>query len=278
MGKSVRDYYENPESRYGYRLFLKNAQHFGYYPNFDDDISEFEAQNLLHDLLIEKLDLETGNLIVDAGCGRGVVSSYIVRKRDVNIIGVDIVPYIIDEADEHKDTLGLGSKLKYNEGDYEKFDLENSSVDRVYTVETLSHAQDLSKTLNEFHRILKHGGISVFIEYEVAPFSNFSEHELSMYKLVRDGSSMSSLDDFVEGNFLKLLELAGFEVLEDIDLTKNMHKSFRRLYKLALFPYQLIKLLGLRKKFINTTAGVEYYKLAEKNLFRYHLYKVQKSS
>ncbi len=276
MNKSVKDYYENIESRYGYKIVLRDAQHFGYYPNISDNISEFEAQNKLHELLIEKLDPKTGDYILDAGSGRGIVSSYIANKMDVRILGVDIVPYIVKKAQKRAKELNLTNKLEYLNTSYDNVSTVNESFDKVYSVETLSHAYDLKKTLKELNRVLKSNGVGVFIEYEIATPQCFTKYEYEMYKLVRDGSAMHSLDSFVEGNFKKLLQEEGFDVLEDMDITKNRSKSMKRLYDLAFIPYQIIKLLGLREHFINTTAGVEYYKLNEKNLFRYHLYKVKK--
>ncbi len=276
MKKDVKTYYEHFESKYGYKIFLKDAQHFGYYPNIDDNITEYEAQNKLHDLLIEKLELNPGNYLLDAGCGRGIVSSYIAKHNDVKILGVDIVPYIVEKAKKRSKLLNLDNKLTYINSSYSSLDIKNNTFDRIYSVETLSHATNLDKTLKEFNRVLKPNGIGVFIEYEIASFDQFNEYELKMYKLVRDGSAMNSLNNFVEGNFKKLLIKNGFEILEDLDITKNRSKSMKRLYNFAIIPYQLIKLLGLRKTFINTTAGVEFYILNEKNLFRYHLYKTRK--
>jgi len=275
--KDVKSYYEHFESKYGYKLFLRDAQHFGYYPNINDKISEFEAQDKLHDLLIDKLEIRPNSYILDAGSGRGVVSSYIAKKKEVKIVGVDLVPYIVKKAQERAVALKLENKLKYINTSYEKLSFENNTFDRIYSVETLSHATSLSNALNNFYKILKPNGIAVFIEYEIAPFDQFNPYELEMYKLVRDGSAMNSLDKFVEGNFIKMLQTNGFEVLEDLDITKNRSKSMRRLHNYAIIPYQIIKLLGLRKTFVNATAGVEYYKMNEKNLFRYHLYKVKKA-
>lgn len=277
MVKTVREYYENPESRYGYKLFLKDAQHFGYYPNINDEITEFEAQNKLHDLLIEKLNLEQGDQVLDAGCGRGVVATYIAQRHDVKITGIDLVPYIIRKAINRAKKLRLSEKLNFINGSYSELQFDNNHFDKIYTVETLSHADNLELSLKELYRVLKPGGTAVFIEYEIAHFNKFSKYELEMYKIVRDGSAMNSLDEFVEGNFIKLLTNTGFELKEDLDITKNRSKSMKRLYNLALIPYLFIRLFDLRNKFINATAGVEYYKMNEKDLFRYHVYVVKKN-
>lgn len=274
--QNVRSYYNNPETRYGFKLITKDAQHFGYYPNINDNITENQAQKELHKLLANHLELSRHKNIFDAGCGRGVVAADLASSYNISITGIDITPYIVEKAKERVRSGGLEEKVKILEGDYTQTQFPDDSFDAVYAVETLSHLPDLEKGLREFHRILKQGGLGVFIEYEIAPFNQFSQYEFEMYRLVRDGSAMNALDQFVEGNFVKMLGSAGFRVLEDINITKNRSKSMKRLHDIAYVPYQFIKLLGLRKFFINTTAGVEFYLLNEKNLFRYHLYKVLK--
>jgi len=275
--EKVKNYFQGFESRYGYKLILKDAQHFGYYPNRNDNISETEAQKELHNLLANNLELDKPKRVLDAGCGRGVVACDLAVRFGANIEGIDITPYIVKKAQKRVTNLGLEDKVNIQEGDYSRINFPDESFDAVYTVETLSHAGDLDLVLSEFYRILKPGGIGVFIEYEIAPFNQFNNYEIDTYSLVKGGSAMNSLDEFIEGNFIKKLESTRLTLISDKDITKNRSKSMKRLYSLALLPYQVIKLLGLRKQFINTTAGVEFYKLNEKNLFRYHTYKVVKN-
>lgn len=66
---AVRGYFERLGSRLGYDFLLGGAKHFGFYPKGKENISEREAQNLMHDLLAQKLDLKKNQLVLDAGCG-----------------------------------------------------------------------------------------------------------------------------------------------------------------------------------------------------------------
>lgn len=278
MTENVKKYYQTPESKYGFKFITMDAQHFGYYPNVNDDISEFAAQRELHKLLATYLESGRHKKVLDAGCGRAVVACDLAQNFDVEIVGVDVTPYIVEKAKERVRKLALEGKVRIEKADYSNTGFPDESFDAVYTVETLSHAVSLKKVLQEFHRILKPGGLGVFIEYEMTDFNKFNPYELEMYKLIKDGSAMNSLDEFMEGNFVKLLNDAGLSLVRDMDITKNRSKSMKRLYNIAYLPYLVIKAFNLRRFFINTTAGVEFYRLNEKNLFRYHIYKVNKAA
>ena len=83
---------------------------------------------------------------------------------------------------------------------------------------------------------------------------------------------MMGLKDFRHDQFTGVVKNAGFENVKEQNITENIRPSFYRLHKLSRLPYKFIKLLGLQKFFINTTAGYEYYKMADKGLFRYCIF------
>jgi len=56
-----------------------------------------------------------------------------------------------------------------------------------------------------------------------------------------------------------------FQNVKERDITENVLPSFYRLHKLSLWAYWFVKLFGLQKFLINTTAGYEYYKMPPKD-------------
>jgi len=95
---------------------------------------------------------------------------------------------------------------------------------------------------------------------------------MKMLNIVIEGSAMMGLKDFRHDQFTEIIKGVGFEGVEEQNITENIRPSFYRLHKLSRLPYKIIKLLGLQKFFINTTAGYEYYKMADKGLFRYCIF------
>jgi cyclopropane fatty-acyl-phospholipid synthase-like methyltransferase len=96
--RSIKEYYETTESRFCYRYLLNGSQHFGFYPDGDITIGESRAQRLHHDLLAALLDLPPGSVVLDAGCGQGVVSADMASRYGLRVVGIDIVPYLLKKA------------------------------------------------------------------------------------------------------------------------------------------------------------------------------------
>lgn len=270
--QKVVKYFTNPETKLGFDYVLWGSKHFGFYPTGKTNVTEKEAQIFLQNLVAKNLDLKENQLVLDAGCGQGVVSTYLAKKYGAKIFGITIVPFEVKRAQEQARALGVYDKTQYQIMDYSATDFPNNHFDAVYTTETLSHSPDISKTLQEFFRVLKPGGNIAFFEYTLAPDEKFSAWEMKMLNIVIEGSAMMGLKDFRHNQFTEVVKNAGFENVKEQNITENMRPSFYRLHKLSRLPYKFIKLFRLQKFFINTTAGYEYYKMADKGLFRYCIF------
>jgi len=77
-----RKVFTNPETKLGFNYVLWGSKHFGFYPTGKADITEKEAQILYQDLVAENLQLKEEQIVLDAGCGQGIVSTYLAKKLD----------------------------------------------------------------------------------------------------------------------------------------------------------------------------------------------------
>ena len=267
--QKVVAYYTRRGTRLLFDYVLWGSKHFGFYPTGKADIPEEQAQILLQDLVAKNLALQRGQRVLDAGCGQGIVSTYLAKKYGPNIFGITLVPFEVEKAGKLANELGVSNTTHYQVMDYSSTSFPNNYFDAIYTTETLSHSTDIRKTLQEFFRILKPGGTIALFEYTTAAGEKFTEWERRMFNLVVEGSAMMGLKDFEHGQFTKVIRSAGFESVNEQNISENILPSFYRIHKLSVWPYKLVKLFGLQKFFINITAGYEYYKMAEKGLFRY---------
>ena len=274
--QKVVKYYTNPETKLGFDYVLWGSKHFGFYPTGKADISEKEAQILHQDLVAQNLELKENQIVFDAGCGQGVVSTYLAKKYRPKIFGITLVPFEVERARERAKNLGVQNKTDYQVMDYSATNFPDNYFDAIYTTETLSHSPDIRNTLKEFLRVLKPGGKIALFEYTLAPDEKFSPWEKKMLDVVIEDSAMIGLKDFRHDQFTGVLKNAGFENVREQNITENIRPSFYRLHKLSRLPYKFINFLGLQKFFINTTAGYEYYKMANKGLFRYCIFTASK--
>lgn len=272
MKKTVQNYYESIGCRLGYLLLLKGSQHFGYYPSGCANISEDDAQRFHHDLLAQCLEYLHGMKVLDAGCGQGFVSCDLAQRFGMNVTGIDVTPYIVERARKRAQRMHLTDRVQYVLGTYMALPFPDHSFDRVYTVETLCHATDLKKALQEFHRVLKPGGKIVCLEYLNGVSAEFSPDEARDFHDVIQGTSSPSLPLFARESFPKLLSNAGFCSVSCVDISKNFLPSLERFYRIALSPYFFLKAFGVHRRFVNMMIAVEFTKLARKRLFGYAVY------
>lgn len=266
----LNKYFE--KSKIEYDLILWGSKHFGFYPK-GKNISEKEAQILMQELVAKKLELTSNDVVLDAGCGQGVVSIFLAKKYGCKIEGITIIPFEIKKANILAKKLNVCDKVNYSLMDYSKMKFNDSYFDCIYTTETLSHSIDVKKTLKEFFRVLKKGGRIAFFEYTLAEDKDFSKFEMKILDKVARGSAMDGLKDFRYDKFQNVLSIAGFTCVKVDDISQNVIPSLARLNKFMITPYYLfVKPFGLQEKFPNASAAVEFYKMAEKGLIRYNIF------
>ncbi|OQO15272.1 hypothetical protein B0A48_00655 [Cryoendolithus antarcticus] len=162
---SVEQYYSSLESRLGYWLLLGNARHCGYWP--PGTLWSFpigRALRTMEEKLYERLELPAGAKTLDAGAGSGVVASYMAKKGLV-VQGIDLTPLHVQDAQRVIKAQGLTSdQITVRQGDYHDLsDVDNASLDGVYTMETFVHADDpLKNTLKEgtYESLLEDAGFT----------------------------------------------------------------------------------------------------------------------
>ena len=266
--QKVIKYFNTVESKWGYTLLLKGTKHFGFYPKGKEKISMSNAQKLMEDKLAEKLDLPANSLVLDAGSGEGNVAINLAKKYGLHIYGVDLLDFAVSKATSKSKKLNLQNKVKFKVGDYKTFD-------GVYTMETLVHVPDYKKALKEFYRVLKPGGKLVLFEYSMSSRENLTPKELrtvDILDMINQESGMHSLPHFLHDKFPSILKSASFENITVSNVTSYIIPMLKIFYLIAYMPYIFIRFLGLQRKFINTTSGVELYKnIRSGDFWRYNI-------
>jgi sterol 24-C-methyltransferase len=259
--KPLQDYYHSLESRIGYSLVLGGTRHFGYYKSgtkWPFPISK--ALRAMEDHLISNLILEADSKILDAGCGVGHVSIHLA-EAGYQMQGIDVVDHHIEKARRNVAVRGLEDKIKIDEVDYHNLkEFEDGCFDGVFTMETFVHATDTAKAVKEFFRVLRPGGSIALYEYDHPDVAEMAPEVAKSLEEINKGAAMPAYDFFKKGVLEKILETAGFRDVVVQDLSENVLPMLRMFYVLAFVPYWIIRVLGLKKYFVNTVAGYEGYK------------------
>lgn len=268
-GKSAASYYQKLGSRLGYLLVMKRSQHFGYYD--DQHTTEDKAQTNYHSKFIKLLRLHPNMRILDAGCGQGVVATEIAKTCKVKVTGITITPHEVKNAARRALRHGVAARTSFLVQDYSDLSFDDSSFDRIYTTESLSHARNVKQVLSECYRVLKPGGMLVCAEYEM-DYKNFNQEIKRLADLVKDHAAIHAMYQFGRGEFEQSIKETGFELMEVQDWTTGLKPSFDRLRRLARPLAGIIKKLRLEHLFVNVTAASLYSDGVENNVFAYKVY------
>lgn len=271
--QNIQNYYL--KSRIIYDKILFGAKHLGYRP-IGQNLSERKAQNLMHDKIAEVLDITHDMKILDAGCGQGVVSVYLVQKYSCNITGITIVPFEINRSKNLSIKKEVTNKTNYYLMDYNQLNFNNNSFDAIYTIESLVHSINIKNTLREFYRVLKNNGKIALFEYALDKTKKLNKYEQDMFNKVCMKSSMPALKKINHKEFIHLLEKVGFKNINFKNINDNVSKSVFRLKRIFYIPYLFIKLLKQQQNFPNLTGINEFAKLGEKGILKYTIFTAKK--
>lgn len=255
-------YYNSLESRIGYKLFLGNTRHFGYYTtstSFPFPIST--SLRAMEGKLLKALQCPKGSRVLDAGCGNGQVAIYMATMGGYQVDCIEIVPRHAQAAKRNIEKAGLESQISIQVGDYHDLRaFKDNCLDGIYTMETLVHSTNPAYVLREFLRLLKPGGRIALHEYDHIDLPKAPKDLAYSMEKVNRYAAMPANASFNTNVLRTLLEETGFEDVHLIDMSENIVPMLRLFYIFAILPYYIFKFLGIEDRFVNTIAGAQAYK------------------
>ena len=193
--------------------------------------------------------------MLDYVCGVGPAIERVIRLNPKKITGIDISDVSISKAKEKFQS--LNSKVELLVDNCESTTFNNNKFDLVYGLGILHHLQ-FSKCIDEISRILKPGGVLLFIEpLGTNPLINFyrlltpksrskDEHPLVFKDFEKIKSSFKS----VNIKYYGFLTLAFFPFYSSKDsrVFKVLVKLDQLLFKIKIFRYFAWSVLITAKK------------------------------
>ncbi len=111
--------------------------------------------------LIAKFQINSGDVVVDFGCGPGYYTVPLARIAN-KVIGIDFSPRMLEKAGAYARKNAVRVDLLQSDGT--QINLPDGSVDVIILIHVFHEIEDKAKALLEFARILKHSGRLLIVE------------------------------------------------------------------------------------------------------------------
>jgi SAM-dependent methyltransferase len=126
-------------------------------------------------------DIETGQEIVVAGCGRGVTTEWLARRTGASVTGVDPDDEDVSQAEEHARDTGLA--LSYQHAELDDLPYETNVFDAAIGEPEIAAAGDTEKAVAELVRTTKPMGAVVLLQLTWSSELPASRRELVVERL-----------------------------------------------------------------------------------------------
>lgn len=95
---------------------------------------------------------------MDAGCGVGGTSIYLAKKLGCKVVGITLSQKQVDAAVKNARKQGPSDRTQFIAMDFEAIDFSDAYFDVVLGIESICHACNKQKFIEEAYRVLKADG------------------------------------------------------------------------------------------------------------------------
>jgi ubiquinone/menaquinone biosynthesis C-methylase UbiE len=113
------------------------------------------------------VDVEQDGRLADLACGSGGAGLWVARETGSRLVGVDISPVAVEQAEARIAAFGLQGRAEFRAADFAKTGLEAGSFDAAMSVDALFLVPDKVGSVRETARILKPRARFVCTTWEV---------------------------------------------------------------------------------------------------------------
>lgn len=183
------------------------------------DIREASAATV--DKMIGMLDRPNGGTLLDLGAGYGGAARRIAGQHGWQVTCLNISDAQNDTNRYKNRRVGLEDRVRVQHGSFDHIPEPDSSYDVVWSLDSILHALDRRKVLEEIYRVLKPGGELIFTDPMQADEVPDGVLEGVYQRL--------NLTDLGSMRFYReTAQSLGFEVVDQLDLVHNLRTHYDR--------------------------------------------------
>ncbi|MBP6624977.1 MAG: methyltransferase domain-containing protein [Chitinophagaceae bacterium] len=268
--KDIADYYNQTQNHYTIWWNLKKtrAVHYGIW--FPETKNFAEALKNTNIEMAKLANIQSTDYVLDAGCGVGGSSLYLGTQIGCRVKGITLSEKQYQTALEHIQHEACADKVSIEINDFTQTNYPPETFDVIWACESSCHASPKSSFIQEAYRLLKPGGRLIVCDY----FLTDSGLQDPYLDLKHWGETWAITEFNTEKNYIHQLQETGFDLKHQIDYTKEITPSAKRMYHsylLGWLPSNLYNLTHNTSRFAKThyLSGKYQYRALQRGEWRY---------
>ncbi len=168
--EGIREFYDVVSSHF-HELWGEHLHH-GYWIRGDETKERAQIQLIEH--LAQLAEIQAGRRILDVGCGTGASSIFLAKRYKVEATGITISPVQVSLANQAAAREDVNANFLLMDAEAMEFE---ELFDVVWSVESISHYQDIEKFFASAAKLLKPNGTVAVIDWFKKPNLNPAEYK-----------------------------------------------------------------------------------------------------
>jgi tocopherol O-methyltransferase len=275
--KDITDYYNQTLNHYTiwWKLSSAFSVHYGMW--FKGTKSFVEALINTNKEMARIAEINSEHTLLDAGCGVGGAAFFLTEQIGCSVSGITLSQKQLDFAEHAKANSPSKHLISFDLQDFTNTSFQDNSFDIVWACESSCYANPKSKLIEEVFRILKPGGKFILCDYFLT-----AEGKTDRKEYIRKWGETWAISQFnTQDNFINVLEKSNFQILQNIDYTKEIFPTSKRMYLsylLGFIPSNLYNLTHNTSRFAKThyLSGKYQFLALKQNLWTYRMILAQK--
>ncbi|WP_254565884.1 methyltransferase domain-containing protein [Oscillatoria sp. HE19RPO] len=199
--------------------------HWGYFPeSVSSELTDLvRACERWNEYMLTRTQITSQSRVLDVGCGNGNTAIWLARQTGCEVVGIDISAGCIERCRQQSEE-EPSLRLHFERGSATDLPFESGSFTHVWSQAALFHLADRPRGFQEIQRVLQENGIFVFDDLVMATESGSSTQQ-NLRDRLRSNAISNTRED------IELLAQLGLVVLEKVDLSSHLKKSYEILLR-----------------------------------------------